>query len=337
MQLIIFTGSPSLKKYFTGIEKSRSWSLEILPHEDLRIKMKNTGSAELYLLDYASLDDEAKQKNLNFILRKSNTASGIIDRKNEIIDPAGILMRGSDYISLSLLKDGIKPDRLNKSIEYHEIRTEKNISRADSEAAAGKPDSGSKPNYIIPEGGWRGVKSGHEYTFLMLFTEISIPAELKKKSGSGHLNKLKQIFQAVIDRETAPHDGRIWIWNEYGGLVLFPFDGESVDAVIPAVKLLLNRVLISVEDFHLHSAINLRAAMHLGTTTYKTRGKTGTIISDSINSIFHLGTKFTPLDDLDITEEVYNLLPERIKELFCETGIFEDRNIFRLRHFEISG
>ncbi len=171
----------------------------------------------------------------------------------------------------------------------------------------------------------------------MLFTEISIPAGWKKKSGSVHLNQLKETFQSVVEREVTACDGRLWIWNEYGGLVLFPYDGKSSEAVIPAIKLMLNRVLISVEDFQLHRSLNLRAAMHLGTTKYKTRGKTGTIISDSINSIFHLGTKFTPLDDFDITEVVYDVLPERVKKLFREAGSFEDRNIFRLRHFEVKG
>ena len=334
MRLLIFTDGSAIKKYFSGIESSRSWDLQFSPHEDLRRIMKKMNDAELYLFDYASAVDETRQKDLNYFLKKTDAATGVIDRKNEILDPAAMIMKGTDYLGGGLLKEGIKAERLNKSIEFH--RRREGLSSTDEEAPA-EEDKKQRTKYIIPEGGWKGVKSGHEYTFLMLFTEISIPADLKKKSGKVHLNQLKQIFQSVVEREIEPYDGRVWIWNEYGGLVLFPFDGESAEAVIPAVKLMLNRVLISVEDFQLHSSINLRSAIHLGTSIYKARGKTGTIISDSINSIFHLGTKYTPQDDLDITAEVYDILPERVQTLFIRAGIFEGRDIFRLRHFEVHG
>ncbi|MBP7583491.1 MAG: hypothetical protein KBA61_05635, partial [Spirochaetes bacterium] len=33
---------------------------------------------------------------------------------------------------------------------------------------------------------------------------------------------------------------------------------------------------------------------HVGNTVYRVRGDTGSIISDSINSIFHLGQKYAP-------------------------------------------
>ncbi|HAK46481.1 MAG TPA: hypothetical protein DCO79_11260, partial [Spirochaeta sp.] len=67
-----------------------------------------------------------------------------------------------------------------------------------------------------------------------------------------------------------------------------------------------------------HTPIRLKVSMHLGTTTWKARGKTGTIISDSLNSIFHLGTKYTPLNEMDITEEVYNELPAGIQKMFTD-------------------
>ncbi|MBI9107723.1 MAG: hypothetical protein JEZ04_13325 [Spirochaetales bacterium] len=333
-EIVLFSDSPAVRKHFIGIENSRNWDLQMLPHAELRNRLKNN-KADLYLLDYASVDEENKKKDLDFLLRKTGVISGIIDRKSEIADPAGILMRGADYFGNSLLKKGIKPERLNRSVEFLMKSVEKNISS--SSAAPAEQTENTNTRYIIPENGWRGVKSGMDYSFLMLFTEISFPAEWKKKSGQAHLDKLKYIFHMVVEREIEKYDGKVWIWNEYGGLILFPFNGESAAAVISAVKLLLNRVLISIEDFQLHSSINMRAAMHLGTTTYKTRGKTGTIISDSINSIFHLGTQFTPLDNLDITEEVYHHLTPRIKNLFRKTGFFEDRNIFRLNHFEVNG
>lgn len=336
-KLIVFTDSTPVKKSFAAVDSSRSWNLQFLPVSDLRRAVKEETDTELFLYDSASATDDSKQKDLNYIQRKNGAAKGIIDRKNEIIDPAGIIMKGTDYFSGSMMKEGIKPERLNKSIAFYKSSALENADLPEAVQQTGKTARKPAPKYIPPDGGWHGVKSGHDYTFFMLFAEISIPTGWKKKSGSVHLNKLKETFQSVVERESAAGDGKVWIWNEYGGLVLFPYGGNSSDAILPAVKLMLNRVMISVEDFQLHTPIKLRAAMHLGTTKYKVRGKTGTIISDSINSIFHLGTKFTPLDDFDITEAVYDVVPERVQKLFSEAGSFEDRNIFRLRHFEVKG
>lgn len=330
-RIIIFTASNVPLRHFDSFNNSKLWEVLPLPHSALRNELKKADSDTIYFTDYASIPEQDKTRDLNYLLKKQDVQRAIIDRKNEIDDPAELLMRGCDYISGRLLKNGIKPARLNK------FTTWRSANAGDSEAM---PPAAVKSlekisSQLVPENGWAGIKSGKEYTFFMLFTEISIPSEWKKKSGNVHLNEIKQKFQTVVERISAAFDGKIWIWNEYGGLVLFCFDGSSCSPVIPAMKLLLNRALISIEDFDLHTPIRLRASMHLGNTIWKARGETGTIISDSLNSIFHLGTKYTPLDDLDITEDIYKLLIPRLKKLFNKAGSFEGRNIYRLCHLEV--
>lgn len=332
-RIVIFTDSNIVLKYFSSFTNSNRWELQQLPHADLRRELKKADNLSLYLSDYASIPETQRTKDLNYLLKKQDAARGIIDRKNEIIDPADLLMKGCDYFGGNLLKAGIKPARLNRyETFFNPLQNTENNSLAANEES--KKTVKTSP-FIIPEEGWKGIKSGKEYTFLMLFVEISLPSEWKKKSGNVHLNQIKQTFQTVVEKQVAPYDGRLWIWNEYGGLILFPFNGTTCTPVVPAIKLLLNRVLISIEDFRLHSPISLRASMHIGTTTWKARGKTGTIISDSLNSIFHLGTKYTPVNDFDITEEVYSLLIPGLKNLFIEAGSFEGRKIFRLCHIDV--
>jgi hypothetical protein len=330
-QIILFADSKAAGKILSKMNKSGKQKLETLPHDDLRKYLRNPSPEILYLVDYASIRSEEKQKTIKYLKKKYQVPIGFIDRNNEIPDPAEIIFSGADYISGKLLREGLTTGRLKKFIEFHSdlfLRAEENDSIEET--------AGSRLGHNFkPVGGWESVKSGKEYPFFMFMTEISIPQEWKKKSGSDHLNFLKNTFQEVTERVTEPYGGRIWIWNDYGGLVLFPYEGPSSHPVVSGIKLLMNRVLVSVEDFSLHSPITLRAAMHLGETTYKARGKTGTIISDSINSIFHLGTKYTPLNDFDITEDVYKCLEARVKDLFTAAGSYEGRNIFRLRHFEI--
>ena len=324
-RIMLFTDSPAPEKLLSEVKRSSKWDLVSYPHSDLRKCLRNFSADTLCLIDYASIESDEKSRTIKYLKKKKQVPAGIIDRNNEIPDPAEIMMNGTDYISAKLLKTGLSPGRLKKFIDFHSTFVLQPEETEKTAEAACKPISG----------GWAGIKSGREYPFFMFMAEISIPQEWKKKSGTDHLNFLKKTFQDVTGRVTEPYEGRIWIWNDYGGLVLFPYEGPSGNPVISGIKLLMNRVLVSVEDFKLHSPISLRIAMHLGTTTWKARGKTGTIISDSINSIFHLGTKYTPLNDFDITEDVYNCLEPRVKELFTGAGSFEGRNIFRLRHFEI--
>lgn len=330
--IILFTDSKIPLKHFGTIEKSPKWNFDSLAQKDLRKRLKAPQTETIYILDYDSISEDEKAKNLNYFLKKDDIPRIVIDRKNSIADPAEQLMKGCDYIGGDLLKSGIKPARL---IKYTEFFTRFSAPPSLPEDGDCIEPEKQTSDYIISENGWKDIKSGKKYSFYMLFTEITLPSSWKKKSGSVHLNKLKQTFQSVAEKTATQDDGKVWIWNEYGGLILFPYDGNSSSAVISGIKLMLNRVLISIEDFNLHTPIRLKVSMHLGTTTWKARGKTGTIISDSLNSIFHLGTKYTPLNEMDITEEVYNELPAGIQKMFTDAGTFEDRRIFRLCHFKV--
>ncbi len=323
-KIILFTDSKVPIKNMGAFENSSKWELITLPHKDFRKTMKDIDDETVYFIDLESIKEENKNKELNYFLKKQEVPRCVIDRKNTINDPAEFLIKGCDYISGNFLKTGLKPLRVNKYIEFWQKQNPEPVKNKKEQI-----------NNRILKNGWDDVKIGKEYPFYMLFTEISIPPEWKTKSGDRHLNKIKKTFQRVVERGTLPYGGKIWIWSEYGGLILFPYMGNSCIPVISAIKLLLNRVIISVEDFELHTPIDIRASMHLGDTVWQTRGNTGTIVSDSINSIFHLGTKYTPPNAFDITEDVYKEMGSDIKKLFKKAGNYEDRNIFRLCKFEV--
>ena len=321
-----FTDSKTVTKHFSSIEKSSKWDFETVAVCDLRKELKAPNPKTIYILDHDSVPEDDKTKNLNYFVKKDSTPRIVLDRRNAIHDPADLLMKGCDYINGHLMKTGIKPARLNRYTDFfHSISD----TGEDPEASDSVQKQGD-PKRIISENGWKDIKSGKEYTFIMLFAEMSIPSEWKKKSGNVHLNQLKNTFQSVAERISAQCGGKLWIWNEYGGLILFPYTGQACVPVIPGIKMMMNRVLISIEDFQLHTPVNFRVSMHIGETKWKARGNTGTIISDSINSIFHLGTKYTPLNNMDITADLYDELPAGIKSLFSKAGTFEGREIYRL-------
>ena len=119
-ELIIFTDSKNVVKSFSSVQKSRNWKLTAAPFSELKDRFReNVVSERLHLIDYASIEDKDKKKTINFILKQEDAAVGIIDRKGEISDPAELLMNGIDYFGNGMLREGIKPSRLARFMEFH--------------------------------------------------------------------------------------------------------------------------------------------------------------------------------------------------------------------------
>jgi hypothetical protein len=121
----------------------------------------------------------------------------------------------------------------------------------------------------------------------------------------------------------------VWMWMDFCGLVLIPFDGERCEAVLSCLRMVMNRAITSVEDCELGMLLSFRIALHIGNTVYRARGDTGSIISDSINSIFHLGQKFARPGHYLLTENVEPFIPSGVRDLFKGEGVYEGRMIYR--------
>lgn len=183
---------------------------------------------------------------------------------------------------------------------------------------------------LVPDGDWKNVVSGRTYTFCFMFIELDLPKTWKENVAGGHLSKAKSELQACINRIVTPVNGKIWMWNEYGGVVLFPYDGTVVRPTYTATRMYLNRLAISCEDFSFMTLIKYRIALHIGKTVYMKRGNTGKVISDTVNFVFHLGQQFAEPGRLYITEEIYSLLPKGFQGLFLDKGDFEGRHIYAI-------
>ena len=93
---------------------------------------------------------------------------------------------------------------------------------------------------------------------------------------------------------------------------------------------MLFKHLYDIERSVFPNFISLRIVLHMGSTIYTTRN-TGQVISDSINSIFHLGQQFARPNNFYITEEVLQICHAAFTEYFVEEGDFEGRNTYRMR------
>jgi len=151
------------------------------------------------------------------------------------------------------------------------------------------------------------------------------------RQSSQHTEHLVSLFQTAMMRYLEPAGGKIWMWRELDGLVLFPFDGKRNEPLLAIYRFMLNQNLVNAEDLDQSVPISFHFAVDIGNTKYRQSGQTGTIISDSVNFIFHLGKKVVPVRDLTVTGNVFHLLPERMLPLARAAGRFEGRQLYEIR------
>jgi hypothetical protein len=285
------------------------------------VKILDRGSF-LYI-DIAGYGDDERNRLLAYLSRLKDFHWGIVDTEGKIRDVAWLFHAGaSDYVNRPVLGECMNVKRLGKASQI------RHIEHAEAKPAVSTVDG----QRARPSGrDWSSVRSGHEYTFGMMYIELDRQAALKNKLSEGQLNALMSSFQGYIERTVVQYSGRIWIWNDFGGLILFPYDGGKSKAPVVCLKLMLARKIFSVEETGLDTMLSYRVAFHIGNTVYKRKGDTGTIVSKSINTIFHLGQKYLHEGQFYITEEALNLSHEGIRSSFVPVGNYEGHDIYRMK------
>jgi hypothetical protein len=162
-----------------------------------------------------------------------------------------------------------------------------------------------------------------------MFFQLDQYDHLKDKASDGLTTRLTEKVRSYAESVVAPAYGRLWMWNESGGIFLFPFDGENYSPVTSCIRMMLSRRIYNVEVIGSTILYTYRVALHLGNTVYQERGKTNHIISDAVNFIHHLGSKRLEEGSFLLTGELHDLLPESLKNTFSSAGSFEGKSIFR--------
>ena len=334
MTVFIVTNQKKSKEAFAPLLRSRTYQARLLSPADFKEAIKTAEQNDLVYFDVTGMEDKDIRRKLHKLTKTASLMAGILDPRGEIADPAEWFRLGaSDYLGKLMLGQPYKPARIKT------LRRDSGLSESESTIKKAKQGQNlSAPSTdstyaekLVPHGDWNHVVTGKTYTFCFLFVEMDLTQDWKKKAGNTHLKKVKEAFHHHIARTVEPGNGRIWMWNEYGGVVLFPFLTSTYQAVYTSTRMVLNRLIISCEEFPFQTLISYRQALHLGETEYHKRGETGTIISDTVNFIFHLGQKFAKPGQLYMTQSIYDRVHQGFQELFVDDGTFEDRRIYRMR------
>jgi hypothetical protein len=278
---------------------------------------------DLLYVDLSAFPAAEARPRLKRLLARDDLFLGVIDPKGTVKDVPSLFHDGAvDYVDGSAWKGGIAPRRLARAAAY--ART---LGRYPE--AVERPVPTARPGH--PSGtDWSRLTEGEEYTFSLLFIELDGAEGLERQFGATNLTDALASFRAYVERSAAPFGGRAWIWSRFGGIVLFPFDGRHEHAASCGLSMTLYKYLYDIEQSRFPQFVSWRMAAHLGEVAWRERA-TGTLVSEALNSVFHLGQQFVPAGCFHVTDDIRALAAEPLRNFFVPAGQYEGRRVWRMR------
>jgi hypothetical protein len=164
-----------------------------------------------------------------------------------------------------------------------------------------------------------------------MYAGIAPHAGLGDRTSGVQQSTLVREFQQSLEKAFGVAGGRLWLWKGTSGLIALPYPGSCREALLSAIRYVLDYQIIRVETFSVPiSPRYFRFAMHVGEVTY-TESDTGTVVSDAVNSVFHIGDRATPDGGFVFTGSCAPSLPEELNDWFVEHGELEGHRIRRMR------
>lgn len=327
MKILIFSRSRKLpEKLKLRRRKDVVEQIAYVDPGEFTARIKTVRTPTLCYLDVSSLEQDKIPSYLRRLKKNDCIVYGVIDPGSKIRDVARLFHDGAvDYLDRRTLDGGIGMGRLNPILAFIQ-----GINPAVLEKAAESTQEQRRAPYKPSGYDWASVVPGKEYTFAMMFVELDGKDRMEKSYGAKNLSIALASFRRYLEGFVRQFGGKVWMWSSFGGIVLFPFDAKSCPALNCAFRLMLFRHLYDIEGSHFPNFLSFRLVLHIGNTPY-TENDTGHIVSDSLNSIFHLGQQFVQPGDFCITEEVLQFGHPALRDYFLPAGAFEGRNVLRMR------
>lgn len=227
---------------------------------------------------------------------------GIINLEEQPRDPAGLMHRGYvDVISIAQLKEDSEK-RLSQVLFYL------------------NQEQGEK----LVEESWDDFVEGKVYPFLFFFIELDHAQHLKNKLGIVRYQKVCDYFKRSLEDWLEHHQGLIWMWQNEGGLILFPAVKDP-GPVVGAVRYFINRPINQVGWFSSSLNLTYHGVFSHSQAEYRSKGTTGGIISDHLNTFFHLTKKCSEPGRLYLKEDTLELLKESFQTYFTQVKEIEEK------------
>jgi len=281
-------------------------------------------------------------------LKKNSAFCGIIDPKGTAGDPTAFFFDGAcDYIGPGLFKNGLDKKRFSEALSFAAGRTSPGGASAKktgkkagqtNDSAGETRAAGRNRTQKLPAGkfkGWRSIRPGATEPFFFLFVSLTGKSNLRSLVGETVFYTVKNRLREMLLQSLREADALLWMEAEETSLFLVPPRAANCRAAIEAaLKMILNTHLISMEKLSLNVPVEFTFALHYGETIFQEPGKTGTVISDAINYIFHLGAKKAESGRLTVSDDVgEEIIAEGLLDIFKPAGVFEGIPIRQTRRF----
>ena len=338
---------------FSELKKGGNHKLVKVAPGKLANALHEAPEDSFFYLDAAAFSSEALWEALGSAGRTRPGCVGVFDPDGKVTDPARVFFHGGvDYLSKRILSNGVSPARFEEARAFFEGGGN-GFSGIPATAghlkAAGDPRPGAQsvddhidepvvhlarairpPDEVLSGTGWDEVEVGKDYTFWLLYAQLDDTTRYTAHTSDAYAAQVAGRFRQHLLDEMERFGGHVWMWKRFGGLLLFPYDGERCMPIIPVFRMFMNRVIANVEHYQLKNPVSFRMALHLGNTPYQEVGDTGGVVSEDVNFIFHLGSKFTDAGAMTATATALSFVPEGLQRYFSDRGTFEGHHVYEM-------
>lgn len=285
---------------------------------------------DILYFDVESYSMPAIRKVLSLLQKKGVTLPwGVFCENQHAEDPALFFQEGAcDYLGpVLVVQEGLSARRLKRALSLAAYLSRGKLSLTEEEEMPNAQINESKPKksspiYRFP--GWQKIKVGTTYPFYLVYVTLDQQEHLKETLGDSRFQELRSTLNRVLTPLVAPVDGLLWMQRNCSFLFLVPYEEERIGRVIEQLlRFFLNFPLITCEELHLDRPVGLIAAIHGGELPFAPPGQTGSVISDAVNFIHHLGMKRAEAGRLTLSATVASAIPDSLACLFVPAGIFE--------------
>jgi len=301
------------------------------------LKLHKPLPGDITYVDLTGLDEEARKKTLAAVRRRCcSTAWGVIDSEGAVDDPAMIFFSGaSDYLGPAACRAGIDKARLRAVQLFDGARRIQEVDGDGLVAPEGTSSCADLPQ--APFCGWKSILPGSVYPFFFLYVSVSAQLNLKTRLGEAGYSNFRDRLRNLCQQSFSESEPLLWMETDASALYLIPPQAANVGTVTEAcLRMLLGAPLLGYERLHLPFPVTFSFALHSGYTEFAPPGKTGTIVSDAINYIYHLGSKHAGPGRLTVSDEAAKAaITRRFEDLFTPAGSFEGRAIRHSRCFGV--
>jgi hypothetical protein len=251
---------------------------------------------------------------------------GILDTERAVEDVAELFYLGAcDYLDTRVLEVGLSTARVRRALAYREG------TEAMPADPAAPPDSVDVQAVREVDGAdWETIRDGAEYQFIMLYAGVDPITGKHRESTDRATHDSRTAFKDLVSRYVAPIGGRVYMWKEEEGILLFPYHAENVEPAVSCFRMMLNKVILNAEQLSRLAPVTWRLALHVGSTTYRSSGNTATVVSEAVNHLFHIGGSYMPPDSFFVTGEALLLVPDGLRPFFVSEGTFEQSQVYRM-------